>query len=351
MGMQWSWQPWSDLQAEYSDNLLLIPGRSDGTETYGLNAGLRVRAQDERDTVSLLPSVQETRYAGFQSFDSNTEGLDGEWSRSSEHGKWQLGAGWVRDSTLNSELAVSGLVSFRQRALRRHLAPSFSYTLTDRTSVAVDLTYMTVHYPDAGVTGLTDYSDANASLSWSYRWSELSTVGASLYSTRYEAARIGNRVSTYGGQIQLTSTWTERWSSVVGAGIYTGVGEGWLLDANLVRQDAVGQWSFALSRTVDPSGTGVLVQQDLVSIGRQQALSPLWQLNMSASMLINRDLQILAPSRDRHYRSAALSISRTLAPKWKVEAGYAYDRQRYSGQSGSAERNAFSLSVHYSGNG
>lgn len=106
-----------------------------------------------------------------------------------------------------------------------------------------------------------------------------------------------------------------------------------------------------MSRTVDPSGAGVLVQQDVWTVAREQELSPLWHLSASGSWVVNKDLQAVAASSDRHYRSVALSLSRILTRVWRMEANYTYDHQEFAGGVGHAERNTIMLGIHYSGNG
>ena len=151
--------------------------------------------------------------------------------------------------------------------------------------------------------------------------------------------------------MHLSSSLSERWDGIFGAGLYRSTSNGGLAKLSLIRKDELGQWSFGMSRTVDPSGAGVLVQQDRWNMSREQQLSPLWRLSVIGSWVVNKDLQSGAVSSDRHYRSAGLSLSRVLTSAWRMDARYIYDHQQFSGTVDRAERNTIMLGIYYSGNG
>jgi hypothetical protein len=104
-----------------------------------------------------------------------------------------------------------------------------------------------------------------------------------------------------------------------------------------------------VSRTVDPSGIGVLVQRDQWQLTREQRFSDLWSGSADVYWVVNQDLQSVAANQDRHYRYATLRLSRVLTRTWRVDAQYSYSWQRYAGEIDHAERNILMLGVHYSG--
>jgi len=283
--------------------------------------------------------------------------LKAEWSRRGEYSRWRVDAEWTRDTTLTSELEVSGLVQARKRRLLRYAAPSFSYALSPRVTLGVNAAYTAVEYEDAQFTGLVDYTYASTDLSWSYQWSEQTAVTGAVYGTRLDAAQIGNRTDTTGVQLRVRSALSDRWNGELGAGLrrseskgITGyASDGWLTDLRLSREDEMGQWRLQVSRSLDPSGTGVLVQRDQWLVTREQALTERWHLTVGGQWSVNQDLQPLAASSDRDYRSAYLRLSRALTPAWNVHAVYTYAWQEYAGAADQAERNVVMLGVLYSG--
>lgn len=354
---EWSVQPSADVQVEYNDNVRLLPGHAADAAGGVLNAGLRMKRADERGYLSLTPTLRATRYDSRESLDGDDQMLKAEWSRRGEYSTWRVDAAWTRDTTLTSELEVSGLVQARKRRLLRYLAPSFSYAPSPRVTLGVNTAYTAVEYQDARFTGLVDYTYASADVSGRYQWSERTAVTGVVYATRLDAELIANRTDTTGMQLQLHSALSERWNVEASAGVRHSDGkgivgqdaDGWLAKLGLSRQDESGQWRLMISRSVDPSGTGVLVQRDQWLVTREQALTERWRLTASGQWSVNQDLPPLAASSDRDYRSAYLRLSRVLTPAWSVYAAYSYAWQEYTGALDQAERNAVMLGVHYSG--
>lgn len=353
---EWSAQPWANARVEYSDNLQLRTGHTQSTTGGVMDAGIRLKHADEQGYVSLTPTLRSSRYDSSEPLDSNDQIVKGTWGRNSERGVWQLDGEWTHDTTLTSELEISGLVQTRKRRLRRYLSPSYSFALTARSTIAADMSYTTVKYGDALFTGLVNYDYRRADVSMSYQWSEQSSVTGTLYGTRLEAAQIGNRTDTGGAQVQVNTALTERWDGAMGFGAYRNHGgsgsadrNGGLINMNLSRKDEKGDWRIGVNRSVDPSGTGILVQRDQLSVTRKQQFDERWHMNASAYWVVNKDLQSIAANQDRRYRSADIRLSRILTRTWSINAVFSYAWQRYAGHIDQAERNRVMLGIHYSG--
>ena len=322
-----------------------------------MNAGMRLKRADERGSLTVAPSLRATRYDSTEPLDSNDQDITGAWSRRGELGEWRMDAEWTRDTTLTSELEVSGLVQTRKRRLQRYLAPSFSYAVSPRSTLTVDAAYTAVAYGDAQFTGLVNYKYASTDLNWAYQWSEKTTVTGTIYGTRLKVAQLDSRTDTTGVQARLDSALSERWDGEfsagvrrsAGSGLAATVGNGWLMDINTTRKDEVGQWRLGVSRTADPSGIGVLVQRDQWQVTREQQLNDWWRGSAGAYWVVNKDLQSVAANQDRRYRYATLRLSRVLTRTWRVDAVYSYAWQRYAGEIDHAERNILMLGIHYSG--
>lgn len=351
----WSSEPWADVRAEYNDNILLIPNQRNGVMGGMVNAGVRVQRSEELGFLRLAPSLRSTRYDTSEPLDSNEQLIDATWSRRSELGQWRVDANWTRDTTLTSELEITGLVQSRKRRVAYYVAPSYKYAVTPRNLVGVDLVYTSAKYEDADFTGLVDYTYLRSAANWGYQWSERTVVSGILTASRMEAEQINNTVDSTGAQLQLNTNFSERWDGTFSAGLRhsktTRVGttssNGWLADARMNRKDDYGAWRIGLSRTVDPSGIGTLVQRDQLTLAREQALSPLWHLSASVYAASNQDVQTIGLSTNRDYRNSLLKLSRLLTPAWSAELSYSYDWQQYTGQTGEAERSIIMLGVRY----
>ena len=353
--VDWSSEPWADVRAEYNDNILLIPNQRNGVMGGMVNAGVRLQRSEELGFLRLAPSLRSTRYDTSEPLDSNDQLIDATWSRRSELGQWRVDANWTRDTTLTSELEITGLVQSRKRRVAYYVAPSYKYAVTPRNLVGVDLVYTSAKYEDADFTGLVDYTYVRSAANWGYQWSERTVVSGILTASRMEAEQINNTVDSTGAQLQLNTNFSERWDGTFSAGLRhskptragTASSKGWLADARMNRKDDYGAWRIGLSRTVDPSGIGTLVQRDQLTLAREQALSPLWHLSASVYVASNQDVQTVGLSTNRDYRNSLLKLSRLLTPAWSTELSYSYDWQQYTGQTGEAERNIIMLGVRY----
>lgn len=354
-GAAWTTEPWMDMQAEYYDNIRLIPDRSEDVVGGLLGAGVQVRRVDERHSLRLVPSLRLTRYDSDEDLDSNDKSIKGEWRSSGERSAWELDGEWTQDSTLTSELEVSGLVQARKQRDKRFISPSYNYVVNARNTLGVGLAHTQVDYADAEFTGLVDYDYSSADLSWAHQWSERIQLIGAVFAARLHVVQFDNEIDTSGAQLLLNAAFNQRWDGRFSAGLRRTEGQGvsgqedqgWLADVRLVNKDELGRWQLGLSRSVDPSGTGVLVQRDQLLVSREQNLGPKWRAAVSAHWSENQDLQSLAVRRDREYRTASFRLSRLLTPTWSVDARYSYAWQQYAGTTNQAERNAFFLGVHY----
>ena len=350
----WSAKPWATMQAEYTDNIQLIPGYSNWIVGGVVNAGARVQRTDEFGYLRLSPSLRSTRIDSPEPLDSDDQLVDATWSRRGEHSQWRIDGNWTRDTTLTSELAISGLVQGRKRRVASYLAPSYTYILSPRHTLGAGVAYTKVNYKDAELTGLVDYDYTSANINWGYKWSEETTVSSLIFATRMKAKQVDNQLDSSGAQVRVSTQFSERWSGAFsiggrhseGSGLSTDGGNGWLAEARVNRKDELGSWEAAVSRTVDPSGVGTLVQRDQLVLTREHDLSPLWHIGVSAYLIENKDVQTLVAS-DRHYRNGVLRLSRILTPAWYVDLVYSYDWQKYAEQTEQAERNMFLLGVRY----
>lgn len=355
-GAEWSTDPWADMRAEYNDNILLIPSVRDQVTGGVARAGLRVQRSDELGFFRVSPTLRATRYDSAEPLDSNDQFVDATWVRRGELGRWRVDANWSRDTTLTSELEITGLVQTRKRRMAYYVAPSYTYALSPRNTLGWNLAYSSAEYENALFTGLVDYTFINGGLSWGYSWSEQTVISVAALASRMEAEKINNTLDSTGVQIQMDTNITERWGATLSGGFRHsesnrrgagGSSDGWLANASMNRKDEYGLWRVGLSRTVDPSGIGTLVQRDQLSLARDQALSPYWHLNARVHLASVEDVQRLGVRINRDYRSGSLKLSRVITPGWAIEMIYSYDWQQYARQTTEAERNIVMVGLRY----
>lgn len=350
----WSTKPWATMQAEYVNNILLIPGYSNWITGGVVNAGAHMQRTDDLGYLRLTPSVRSTWFDSSLPLNANDQLVNGTWFRREEYSQWRVDANVTRDTTLTSELGVTGLVQQRKRRVASYIAPSYTYLLSPRQTLGIGISFNKVNYKNGLSSGLVDYDYGSANVNWGYKWSEMTTISTSVFTSRMNAQQIANRLDSAGAQIRVTTNISERWSSVFSVGgrhtqgnvLNIGSANGWLAEAHVNRKDEYGSWEAAVSRTVDPSGVGTLLQRDQLLLSREYDLSSLWHISASASLIKNKDVQALAAS-DLHYRNGFVRLSRVVTPDWFVDLVYSYDWQKYAPQAGEAERNMILLGIRY----
>jgi hypothetical protein len=346
---QWQWLPTFALAADADSNRRLR-AEERPSESGTLGATLAVVRATEISQLAFLPRVSLARYSGEDALDSDDYGADAYWRRSGERTSVDLRAGWSDDSTLTTELGETGLVEGNTRRRLTSASASFTQFLGLRHLLQGQLSASDIDYQQTQGTGLVGYRYPAASLQYAYTLSPRFDATLSANRARLDAPEVNLRSDTTGAQLGFRFRVTERLNFELRAGESRTEARGRQdrersFSSSLSWAGELSDFEVSLSREVQPSGRGVLVNADDLRLSWSRDMGERWKLN-GALRVSRRDDSLLTISNDYYFGAALLGLSRQLDENWTLGLAAGYSRQDYelAAQAADAQRFGISLS-------
>jgi hypothetical protein len=243
----------------------------------------------------LRPELGVNRYPGDSQFDRDTERLDGGYSVTGEKSSLSVAASGARESTQTSELGTTGRTDLKGYQQRFTLGATPRFTLTERLSAGLGANYLRTTYSDGAKSSLYGSRSSSGTGDFRYRITETTSVSIQASAGWFDSDRAGNGSSNRSVSGQTTYAIGERLmaSASIGPSWVESRGrtdQGLVYQASLVRSYTLGSIDLAASRTVSPSGFGVLTQQDSISLGGSRSLSEWTTVDGALSALRTSEL-------------------------------------------------------------
>lgn len=344
----------AEAALEYNDNLRMRTNteQEDWVRTGTLS--LAWNTVGPRGSVTLKPMLRARRHHNETVMDNDDYFVDLSAERSFEYSALAMQGYYYRDASIASEFDGSGFLEVGVDRERWGVKPLWSIDLSPQVRAQATLAYDDVSY-DSG--NQVDYDVVASSLGLARVLDEDERLGLTIYGSRLEAPQIANRADQLGAQIdygrplgekiRLSATLGARQSRFTRRFQANHQDNGLLLGLTLDMEREYAAWRLSLSRTVDPSGTGTLMQNDSLSLTMRRA----WSESLSSSFAFvlsdREDLQGLDRGGERLYGQLRADLNWQLAREWTLSARYRFIRDRARLTDCEAESNAFILSVSY----
>lgn len=302
--------------------------------------------------------------------------LGSKWRR--ELDEWSLGAASLRNSTLNSEWASTGVVTARRQRTQNSLSGSWAHLVGDSTQAFVSANGAQVRYERG--PGLVDYDSSSMALGINHAWSDRTVLTASYSYLTYETLGSAVDVQTNADSLTLGGAWqySERLSFGLSAGrqkthseqtqivyrclLYFGgaclsidptpislvarsESSGSTYAANSNYRFESGSLSASVSRGLTASGTGALLRTDLAALAYSHQYDETLSLGLGGMMTKSRNPN--AGTGDTRFSSAFSSLTWRLDRDLSFSASYTRSTQRAPGQSDSAKVNVVVFSLNW----
>lgn len=359
----WSIEPAVAGMTTYVTNPRLLPDLRPHDASLAAELSFRLQRKSELTDFSLAPLLRGTRFRDDHTLNHDEASVQSALVHRSELATWTADAAYLRDTTLTSELGVTGLTQATLRHQQITVDAGAEHLWTPRFSTGAQLAWEDDSYQQGPASGLSDYRYSSASLNARYAASEASQWTLTALADRLdlpgnpnlshdEALRLGYRYSTSpawvfsfsGGPSHVTTQIEKR--------------SGWVASLQADRIGERGALSMSLARLVRPNGRGVLTTADAASLNVSWALTERLQSLLQLRATRNRDFvpQLGFTYQDIKYGNveAALAWRWTEAVTLRVSAGangqrdsytpntrsgvYGIVNLRWSGLWGSAER-------------
>ena len=175
---EWSIEPSISLGEEYNDNIRFTTSPHPGVWQSRISPSLRLSSKTEVSEVSGSAQMSIIQYSGDPQVENRNDSfLTLLTSLQSERNTWAMNASYKQDSTAESERLATGVVQVRTQRSATSLSPSWTRTLTERSTFRLDYNYQEVKY-DTRIN-LNDYTSQQVGGTLQYQLSERDQVSVS----------------------------------------------------------------------------------------------------------------------------------------------------------------------------
>jgi len=362
---EWSLLPSIGVKGLYNSNLILTTQPHDATYGYWVSPAAEFAGKTERLEVSGRFAADFVSYYGGQENQFTNIFLPLTLRYKTEKDLLGFTGGFIRDNTLMSELLSSGVVlRFTQRN-QWTANPSWTRSITEKLSFQSSFQFNDTTYENGLSLGLVDYQLLGGSGGLLYQMTEqdqiqLSGSYVNFYTTN---APSPFRAGFPGANLSLTHAFTETLTgtafggpSFVSSTTQT-AGDNikaqstvWLFGGNLTKKFESATVQVSASRSIVPSGFGLLVETDRAGLTVSHDLSETLTVSFDGAGYIVKGITQRAQGGafpENRYYSATPLIAWKFLEWWKVELSYTYGRREVDGFSDVAMSNATMFMLTY----
>jgi hypothetical protein len=354
---EWSVNPTARVSTDYSTNpRLRVDGDAESIAAVGDLSATLVRRSD-RTLWSLTPRLYSERHPDDKLLDRDDEHLRGAFTYYSERSQWAATVNFAHDTTLTSELGLTGYTEDNRQheGISATLGPT--YQLSERTSAGFQMFWNDNHYRDALFTGLVDYQYGALSLFSGHSLSDRSELSVSarageLHVPVNPGADKQDASLTLGWRYKPWPLWTLNLSAGPSyAKSNVASDDGLVFQTDLQHQGE--RWTFTTSagRDITPTGRGALTRRDQFSVAASHSLTE--RLSASLTLRAVRNQELLTQSGRRgealEYGRVDVRLTWRMAQQWSLALGLGSVTQKVESRPERADNYGASLSIVWNG--
>jgi hypothetical protein len=341
----WSQTLEASANGTYVTNPLFVPGSKLADESAVLSGDGNTTVQTERGQLSVTPRFSMTRYHRESDLDINAGSLDLGYVRKLERGQWTFSTQALTDSTVTSELGLTGITSVNRRHDAGLVSSSYQYFSAERLSWLLQGSLQLTRYSNAQGLGLTDYNYGSLLFGPTWSFSERLQGTLSLEEDRFEPRSGGTSQKDYSASLRLARSLGERyaWRAAMGATRIQSAGRAAstssVLELGASWQGERIQCDLSVKRAVVPVGLGFLAREDQATASMVTNTSQRSTLSFSVGVIRTEPVTFLiylTPQLSFPYQAysgaswgqASAEWRYRLSGRWMLSAAYIYGRAR-----------------------
>jgi hypothetical protein len=343
----------------YDDNVLFVPAQPT-RDYYGrLDASASLQYVGNHAKLSLEPRLVAYQYGSFTLYNRVDQFLSTSLDQTWERGKSEFYAAGTRDTTLTSEVGLTGLTATNKRHQGLQAGWSPDYQLTEQLDLGAQFSAQSNRYLDAAKTALLDYDYGSAALNAGYAVTPLASMRLQLTAGRLQVPGQAQRTTqNYAATIGYTRKVGPLWLVEASYGpswiqtptlASTATGEVYALAAT--RTSERGALNLKLDQSVTPNGFGVLSRVQQATITARHSATEHLSLSLSGRWSRTRNLlPLLGFELNRlTYSDISASADWTPATEWYLSLSVGHGQQGYSGTPLPARRTHATLAFVWTG--
>lgn len=372
---EWKFDPNLSLRAGYIDNLRLttVDEVSSAEATLTPSAAFSVATPTSGASGKLRFDFH--RYEEDSDLDENNTLFRLGTYHNLERARLGLDLAYISDTTLDSQLEETGLALERVRRDRLSAAPSWTWLLSERTSLRASYNYNNVDYKNSAGTGFVDYTLNNASASLSRVLSERASASVTLSGTLTDNE---NNVRSTNGNLQAGFSY--RFSDTLLSSAYAGVRHtqveysstslipiysgttfigfpltqdvsnsdwGGTFSASLTKTFLRGESSFSASRDISNSVNGAPIEVNRANWDNTYRFSETFSGALGLAYYHSKSSNAIGQNLDRNYYQIKPEFIWKFQRFWDLTGSYLYRKQTFDTTSDDAVQNAAYLTLSY----
>ncbi len=318
---EWSAQPGMQWRVDHDSNRRLDPHASESSQGVWLTLDAELKGATETSSMVLLPRLDLQRFSGDSDLDANNGSLQWTFDTQSEKSSLGLGASYERASTLVSELADTGIIDASTRRETTSFHATVGRDLTERQRLELQGIYEDTQYPDGVVHGLVGYRYPEVSVTHTLGVTTLTRLATTAFASKLTAPFTGYESRDVGVRLGFNYALSPRVTLAASAGVDESTvrdtrTQGYLLNLQVTGRSELSQLAFSFDRSAQPSGIGVLVRRDQLSLSAARNLAPRLAITLAAHGVRNEKLAGGPAFEERRYFSGDAGLDWRVTQYW-----------------------------------
>lgn len=364
-GAEWSIEPTFRSEGYFYENLRLTtqPHRSVWAMKASPSVGLSYAT--EIFSLKAMPKFEYARYYSQDPIEKTFKNyffpLSG--SYKTEVDRLDLDVAIIRDNALFGELEETGVVTNFIPRHRRDVRGGWQRSVTERMTMQSSYQFIDVTYDETSGSTLRDYQVHTGMIGANYQWTEKTLLHSNAWYSNYHIPQNGFRSETPGLELGFSQRIFETLSFSGSGGlryVWTTLdGNGqrikdsnlvWLVNGSLDKEWERSRLTVGYSRSLNPSGIGVLFVTDRMNFSVDHQLTHALKASLRGTFSINEtvgsssDVSGVNTSR-RVYWNVGPTVSWRVTEYWSLDFSYAYAQRKISGET--AHSNNVMLGLTY----
>jgi predicted porin len=354
---EWSIKPVIVPTLEYDDNVFM--SSSEQQESFKLSAEptLELSYAEANQSLGLSAGYSIARYDQLSRLDEDDPFLKLSGSKSTELSTWAIDIGYSETASRNNAIENTGNFASTSVVTRQSISPSYQYSLTERDSLGISLSYTQREY---STNEFSDNVNKSVSSSWQHQFTERLSSSLTFSYSLYESGTSfsGSESDTYNVSLGASYLLSERWSvqgqfgarqldsDRFNSGFKTTSstrGSSFNLSANYTGD--INSFRFSGSQSLNPSSSGDVNEQLSFSASWERSISETMDFTLSGSYRENVSASELS-SNKRENISFKSSLVKNMSERTSLSLNYEYREQKITTED-SANSNAIYVTFNY----
>jgi len=359
---EWSISGSVNPSLEYDDNIFMRDENKLGDYHARMSPTLKVSHALENSETSLSTGYVSDRYDRSSQLDTDNPFWRFDTNYKAERSSWGLGVNYAESTSRSDAEEDSGDFETNSISTTESISPSYSFQLSDRDVLSVKASYSTQEYSTA------DFSNSrrrSLSTNWQHQFTERFNGGVSVSVSNNKSSGLLSSTDDDTYNVSLTTKYhlSEIWAVNGSVGLRQLKSEqtdllgftestsdtGSSLDMSVTYKGEVDDASLNVSRSISPSSTGGVTEQDRISLNWSRELTE--RLSAGVSTSFQKTTSAIDSNDERENINFSPSVNWKFSPDASVALSYTYRKQKEELQDTDASSQAVMLTLNYNWDG